>query len=346
MPRPPLALKLAAGMLLACLLCCAVVHAASPYARLQAGQAFAARHEQGGLLYEARLRLLPRNLFELAESFSWKRQKPLRRVSSGLWFQLRGGSLLWLYNRFGLSRPLNVGAAGALYADMPLPGARGSLSVVFHAAEDTGGSLRLMGVLRASSGGPVFEESGSGLIYRLEGPLPEAATDRSLPLFVEIDARLSGARLSIDGIHAASSRLPSGAGTPPRTLRAVTDAGPWLLELPDGRQFSASFLLDPAADAPSASSGEQTAEAEALPPAGRLDLAGDGLYLSLSLFLRGQELRLALSVNDRAMLHLLGLDALCDTLLALRRWELHGSLLVLYDAVAPRCWLSRRRGEP
>ena len=319
MPRPPLALKLAAGMLLACLLCCAVVHAASPYARLQAGQAFAARHEQGGLLYEARLRLLPRNLFELAESFSWKRQKPLRRVSS---------------------------AAGALYADMPLPGARGSLSVVFHAAEDTGGSLRLMGVLRASSGGPVFEESGSGLIYRLEGPLPEAATDRSLPLFVEIDARLSGARLSIDGIHAASSRLPSGAGTPPRTLRAVTNAAPWLLELPDGRQFSASFLLDPAADAPSASSGEQTAEAEALPPAGRLDLAGDGLYLSLSLFLRGQELRLALSGNDRAMLHLLGLDALCDTLLALRRWELHGSLLVLYDAVAPRCWLSRRRGEP
>lgn len=336
-----------AGVLLACLACAVPTAGASLYERLRPGDCFVARQEQGELRYEACLRLLSRHFFEFSESFTYKKQAPFRRVLTGLWFQIRGGSLLWLYNRYGLSRPFNVGGEKALYGDMPLPGGRGSLSVIFRPDAPADGPLRLMGAVRRADGGLTFTESASGLVFSLAAPLPQELQGQPLPLFLELEARLaSGARLVVDRILALNTRLPSGLEDAPRALSAVTDSAPWLLELPDGRQFSASFFLDPASEAPPAPAGEQTVEAEALPPAGRLDLAGDGLYLSLSLFLRGQELRLALSGNERAMLHLLGLDALCDMLLALRRWELHGSLLVLYDAVAPRCWLSRRRGEP
>ena len=346
---------------------------ASRYARLTAGQGFTARREEGHLRYEGYLRLLPRGFFQLDERLAWKKQPPLRRVSSGLGFQLEGGALLWLYNRYGLSRSCNVGEGGALYADMPLPGQGGSLSVVFrpavradvpsgeasgdaagaaqtappHAAEGDGEPLRLMGLLRREPGGVVFVESASGLEFALEGSLPdplpelppEEAGGRPLPRFLELEGRLSGARLILDRVLAVSGVPPSGPEEGPPSLAVAAGEGPWLLELPGGRRLSASLALSPPAGA--------AAREEPPSYAGRLDLAGKDLYLSLPLTTAGRRLRLALSGRDRAMLRALGHEALMEDLLSLRRWAVYGPLLVFHDGDGePRCILTRRGGDP
>lgn len=336
---PPLRL-LPLCLLLACLLCAAgaapVMADATRHARLEAGQSFDARREAGDLRYEARLRLLPRGFFQLDESFAWKRQPPLRRASSGLWFQLDGGALLWLYNRYGLSRWCNVGEGSALYADMPLPGQRGPLSVVFRPAGADGGSLRLMGVLRREAGGLVFDESASGLVFSLDGPLPEAAEGREPPVFLEVEARLSGSRLTLERVLAARDTLPPGPEEGSRSLADVAGGAPWLLELPGGSRLSASFALSPAANAP----GGDPAACR-----GRLDLAGKDLYLSLPVLAGERDVRLVLSGEDRAMLRALGREALTEELLSLRRWAAHGPLLVFHDGEGtPRCILTRRGG--
>ncbi len=319
---------------LLCLCLTAVVLLSSPVAgaprfeRLRPGQCFAARLDVGDLHYAAVLRLLPRNFFELSESFAYRKNPPLRRGSSGLWFQLRGGALLRLWNRYGLSRPLNVGAAAALYADMPLPGQNGSLSVVFRPAEDDGAPLRLMGALRQSSDGPVFDESASGLAFPLRGPLPEELRGRPLPLFLELDARLSGRDLVMEKVRAVSARLPSGLNDPPQAPATAAAGAPWLLELPDGALLTASFALD-AAPASGEGAGPEEGAAEL---AGRLDLAGRGLYLSIPLNVSGGRLRLLPSEDDRAMLRSLGEEALLALVDAARGWRLHGDMLALYDA--------------
>lgn len=332
-------LWLRAGVLLACLACAVPAAGASLYERLRPGDCFVARQERGELRYEARLRLLSRHFFEFSESFTYKKQSPFRRVLTGLWFQIRGGSLLWLYNRYGLSRPFNVGGEKALYGDMPLPGGRGSLSVIFRPDAPADGPLRLMGAVRRAEGGMTFTESASGLVFSLAAPLPQELQGQSLPLFLELEARLaSDARLVVDRVLALNTRLPSGLEDAPRALSAVATGFPWLLELPGGERFTVSFSFD----APASVSAESPASGAALSVTGQCDLAGEGLYLSLPLTAAGQEVRFAPGEQDRAMLHALGHDRLLDTLLSLRRWALHGPLLVLYDDAAPLCVLSRR----
>lgn len=328
---------LLAGILL-CLLLAVPASGAARYERLRPGDCFAVLFGQDGLRYEARLRLFARHFFVLSESFFWKEKPPLRRAVSGLWFQLQGGSLLWLHNPYGLSRPLNVGGKGSLYADMPLPGGRGSLSVVFHPAAVAEEPLRLMGTMRAANGRRIFVESASGLEFSLAGNLPAEARADAAPLFLELDARLAGETLTVDKVCASSRRLPSAPAAGPRTLAEVLAGPPWRLELPDGQEFSVSF--SPATGAlPPDGSADKDEEKGAAVAAGNLDLAAPGVYLSLPLFAEGQTLRLVLGHDERAMLLALGQDALLATLDAVRRWDIHGALLVLYDEKGPCCTL-------
>lgn len=322
--------------LLLCTMLVSSASASSLYGRLRAGDCFFAQLEQGNLRYEARLRLFARNFFELTESFTWKKQPPLRRTFSGLWFQLQGGSLLWLHNRYGLSRPLNLGGEQALYADMPLPGERGILPVIFKPVADVGDSLRLMGVIRTRDNSFVFRESASSLEFPLADPLPETMRNAVLPLFCELDARFVDRKLVIEKVCAASPRLPSDTEAVPRELSEILAGGMWLLELSDGQQLSASFIPKPAF---------LTESSADMPVIGQLDLAGQGVYLSLPLSAQGHAVKISLDSDGRKMLHSLGLTALSEVLDAVCRWDMHGALLVLYDMNSPRCTLLRRAGR-
>ena len=289
-----------------------LAYAGVSFPRVSGGTKYAGELVVKHATEQAELTLLDEHYFILRQTFSSGTRRFVRDMT-GFWRQRDGGALLTLENRHGLFLKLNVGAKDTLYGILPDVHERSRPFFTLQAVPFAFPTFTLMGTLERTGSGAQFTDSATGKIFRLEGdaltPLPKGES-----FFADVELSLGEKSSRLVRIRSLSRNFPSRAEKPQDVPFARLVSGrTWWITFPSGLTVSCVF--------------EEVREGE-----GRLEISGQGLWLSVPYAVAEKALSFTLSRKDARMLTVCEAKELLALLSATKGWMRDGSAIILMGA--------------
>lgn len=295
---------------------------AAAFPVLEAPAVYSGEVRSEGACYDVTLFLKADHLFALRERMARTDGRSSERTLTGAWFQVEGGSLLQLANHNGLERILNIGGSGSLYWGVQSP-----FPSYMNVTLRKGGEafpFSVMGTLAFEGSVAMLRDTATNKAYPL---LPDARIERlrgrGERLFVDADVEENGASLRLLRLRSATDVIPRLPQDTPERFQRLVSGSHWAVTL-DGRTFQCTFGKKKDAH-------------------GLLDMIAVDMALQLSYELEADRIVFRPDKKTIRMMDAFGLKTLMSTFNNVKKWEIHGNLLVFWGTNGLLCVLEKIR---